>query len=245
MDRHPEITERFARETAEHKMTVLRDDGIYRHLRFIGPKTSAYWFELVTWPNSLAFRGDGDSFIFSRVEDMFMFFRDGARYGINPHYWGEKITDGRERIEQYSKERFDRVVAEALTEAEADYPGVTKAWAGRIDDEFNTEYEDEARRALDEFRFGTAYKVSCSCSETRGFSEDYEAAIWRKTHVAGLGHTTTTEAGDVFRFYDTWEWDLRDYHWWFLWVCTAIVWGIGQYDASKATPLVEGGAVQS
>ena len=34
-----------------------------------------------------------------------------------------------------------------------------------------------------------------------------------------------------FRFTDTtWEWDLRDYDWTFLWACHAIRWGIAQYD---------------
>jgi len=37
------------------------------------------------------------------------------------------------------------------------------------------------------------------------------------------------------RFSDTWEWDLRDYTWPFLWSCCAIRWGIAQYRA--ATPV--------
>jgi hypothetical protein len=37
-----------------------------------------------------------------------------------------------------------------------------------------------------------------------------------------------------FRFEDVWDWDFRDYDWWFLWACHAIVWGIRQYDTAKA-----------
>ena len=32
------IAERFKRETAGHQMTVLHDDGLYRHLRFMNPE---------------------------------------------------------------------------------------------------------------------------------------------------------------------------------------------------------------
>jgi hypothetical protein len=84
--------ERFEQETAEHEMTVLRDDGLYRHLRFQRPGTSIYWFDLVTWPGRLVICGDCGDLMFSRLRDMFEFFgpdssRGGfedARWGINP-----------------------------------------------------------------------------------------------------------------------------------------------------------------
>jgi hypothetical protein len=41
-----------------------------------------------------------------------------------------------------------------------------------------------------------------------------------------------------FQFFDVWEWRLRNYDWWFLWSLHAIVWGIGQYDASHGRPVV-------
>lgn len=34
-----DIAARFARDTAQHEMTVLHDDGLYRHLRF----QRTYW----------------------------------------------------------------------------------------------------------------------------------------------------------------------------------------------------------
>ena len=33
-----------------------------------------------------------------------------------------------------------------------------------------------------------------------------------------------------FEFYDTWEWDCREYTAQFLWCCEAIPWGIAKYD---------------
>lgn len=37
----------------------------------------------------------------------------------------------------------------------------------------------------------------------------------------------------TFRFADSWEWDLRDWDWWFLWACHAIQWGVAQYEAAR------------
>lgn len=53
-----EAAERFTKDVAGHVMTVLHDDGLYRHLRFVQPDRSGYWFEIVTWPGSLAVRGE-------------------------------------------------------------------------------------------------------------------------------------------------------------------------------------------
>ena len=196
---YPEIEKRFKAETADHEMTVLHADGLYRHLRFRAPDTGFYWFDLITWPGKLAFVGDGTGLTFARVEDMFTFFRN-PQYGINPVYWSEKLVTDRDSVKTFSAAKFTKRVAEALTWAEETFPGVTAAWAEHTEDH-DTEYEVNAREALDDFTF-------------RPDGADYRSK--------------------PFTFTDTLEWDLRDYDWWFLWACHAIVWGIGQYDASKS-----------
>lgn len=81
--------ETFLQDVANHRMNVLRDDGIYRHLKFRSTKCGwNQWFEIVTWPGTLVLHGDMGSWTFSRVEDMFTFFR-GER--INQSYWAEKL----------------------------------------------------------------------------------------------------------------------------------------------------------
>ena len=45
--------ERFLKNAAAHQMEVLRDDGVNRHLRFRNPESSAYWFDIITWPGTL------------------------------------------------------------------------------------------------------------------------------------------------------------------------------------------------
>lgn len=203
-DYYPESTARFQADTKDHEMTVLLDGGLYRHLRFKPPGRSFYWFDLITWPGKLAFVGDGEAFAFSRLEDMFEFFRM-SRGRINPMYWAEKLVTASDRARTYSVEKFTGRVAEALGDVEDDYPGVTAAWAAHVED-FDVQYAANAREALDDFRF--------------------------KPEGAPVEQAP-------FRFEDTWEWDFQDWHWWFLWACQGIAWGISQYDALKAAKPAE------
>src|SRR5689334_2637077 len=115
-DRDKDIRERFQRETAGHVMEIKHDDGSYRHLRFHNPKVSGYWFDLITTPWTLVFRGDGESFVFSRIEDMFAFFR-GPVGRINPGYWAEKLTSDRDSVMTYEEDLLKRQVADELKEA--------------------------------------------------------------------------------------------------------------------------------
>ncbi|MFI8872395.1 hypothetical protein [Streptomyces sp. NPDC055243] len=236
MSEYPEIAERFARETARHEMVVLQDHGLYRRLVFRPQGHSFYWFELITTPGQLVFSGDGESYVFRRLDDMFEFFRSGLRRDgsvrIDPGYWDEKLASNRDAARTYSQKRFDEEVARDLEIAEESYPGVTAAWAEHLEDEFNTEYEEEARRALDEFSFGESYKATCKACDW-----STERSSWWSTHSELTNHRNDAGAehngpvrDQTFHFTDTWEWQLRDHDWWFLWACTAIVSGIARYD---------------
>lgn len=147
----------FTADVAKHEMTVLKDDGLYKHLRFQTPGHSFEWFDIVTWPGALSVGGDRDGFVFRCSEDMLAFFRESARTasGINPGYWAEKVKDGRDRCRSYSQELFDKTVAEDLAEAEEGWPGVTAAWAEFCED-YNTEYEQAALAALQHFEYWPA-----------------------------------------------------------------------------------------
>lgn len=251
--RHREIAERFRRETANHEMTVLHDDGLYRQLRIRDPKYGSYWFDLITVPGALIFQGDGETFAFRRIEDMFKFFRSGiwkdGSLHTNPHYWGEKLTSDRNSVMQYDEELFAHQVAEALAEAEEDYPGITDAWNAKTDGvfpEYDTHHEQGAREALEDFEFGVVYRASCACGASEEFVEEHHAARWRADYItpenAQRTHGSTVKRIDGFEFADTWEWDLKGYCWWFLWACHGIVWGIAQYDASKKAAELAGTA---
>lgn len=91
--REPTV-EVFLEDVANHKMEVLLDQGIYRHIRFRKPGDSNHWFEIITWPNFLTVAGDMGTWTFSRLPDMFDFFRSSKEMSINPSYWAEKLQNG-------------------------------------------------------------------------------------------------------------------------------------------------------
>lgn len=188
MNEYPEIAARFARDTAGHEMTVLHDDGLYRHLRFNNPQYGEYWFDLITWPGSLVMRGDvGDGYIFTRLPDMFEFFRADRRWGINPHYWAEKLGGGRQSVKEYSETAFRQIVGELFVDAVRfnDAPrGIGKAVRAEILDQDLSD-EGEARKLLESFEY-----QGFDFGETWEFSfSDYDSSFLWCCHaiVWGIG----------------------------------------------------------
>lgn len=236
MSDYSDVAARFARDTAGHRMTVLHDQGLYRHLVFSDPTHGFYWFELITTPQQLVFSGDGNSYVFRRTEDMFQFFRSGiwrdGSLNINPGYWSEKLTSGREAATSYSEELFEKEVAKTLADVEGDYPGIAAAWAEHVESEFNTEYEEDALRALSEFRFGEACLAKCFACNWEFEGDTYSGTSAKaRGHRRAAGDKHTAPVRDLaFTFSDMGEMDLQDFEWWFLWACQAIVWGIARYD---------------
>lgn len=113
-DKYQPTQDQFDNDVAGGKMELLSDDGLYRHLRFHLDGGGFRWFDIVTWPNRLVITGDCETFVFTRLTDMFEFFRSGGAR-INPSYWQEKIIDGRERAQRFE---WDTFRAAALAEFE-------------------------------------------------------------------------------------------------------------------------------
>lgn len=234
VNREQEIAERFARDTAGHQMTVLHEDGLYRHLRFRNPRSSEFWFELITWPGCLTIRGDyGDAYTFARIPDMFEFFR--SRSGrINPHYWAQKLDGHRQSAKTYSEDAFRQIVCELFVSAaqcEGVPAGTGKAVRAEILDQDLFD-EGEARELLDTFEFGATFKASCTCGKSEVFSTDTQADRWRIEHIepGHRAHVSKVTRVPGFSFGETWELTFTDYERDFLWACHAIVWGIARYD---------------
>lgn len=115
---------KFLCDVDSHNMTILLNDGIYRHIRFQNPGTNVYMFDIITWPDHLCYTGDMGSFLFKRTEDMFMFFRnektnDEGLY-INLSYWAEKCLagDNVNGIKEYSPDTFVQAIEDYLTNDE-------------------------------------------------------------------------------------------------------------------------------
>ncbi|KAB7753684.1 hypothetical protein [Mycolicibacterium mucogenicum] len=142
--------------TRKHEMTVLRDEGTYRHIRFKEPGTSIWWFDLVTWPGHLVITGDLQDFHFSRLDDMFEFFRKPPGY-INASYWSEKLC-GPQRFESFSPDSLKRQVYKHFRDWCRDNEGPHYPLWRAIRDEV-LDYLDEcdetlAHQRLHRFQFG-------------------------------------------------------------------------------------------
>jgi len=107
--------EQFIENTKEHELTVLHDDGLYRHLMMRKPNSSNMYYEVITWPGYLSIVGDMGSSTFSRIPDMFDFFRT-EQLGINLGYWTEKevSTSKFGKNTEFDTEELSRLLNEWL-----------------------------------------------------------------------------------------------------------------------------------
>ena len=96
--------EQFLEDVKNHQLTIDKNDGVSRHLKFANPNDCNQSFNITTSPNYLVITGDMGSLVFSRRYDMFEFFRSD-NLKIYPDYWAEKIqsTSHEAQIASYSK----------------------------------------------------------------------------------------------------------------------------------------------
>lgn len=231
--------ERFAADVAQHQMSVQLDQGFYRHLRCSAPHTGMGWFEIVTWPGSLAVRGDMDAgYVFHRIDDMFAFFRgNGNERGINPSYWAEKLDHGpRSATKRYSEDLFRQQLDEELAEYAKAYDDLA-----RSNDEVRDLYEAADYTERWPFnRQGPRPPLELKTpDEVRELLTDYDDDGAFAFEDGARQVLSQLETHGVLS--DTSEWRLTDWDYHFLWTCHSIVWAIRQYDAVKAASPAEEG----
>ncbi|MDV6347518.1 hypothetical protein R2083_08320 [Nitrosomonas sp. Is35] len=202
--------EEFLLEVTEHGIKIVRDDDIHRHVVFKNPGSSIYWFELITWPGTLCINGDCGTYVFSRLNDMFQFFRQkngDDSLLINPSYWGEKLqaVDRCSGFMEFDENSFRERVREHFDSFV----------------ESNPELDPELNNHRDELWVAIADDVLYHSSNEH---EAYQA-------VNDFNH----EIGDsVFEFTDFFDGGgTETYTARYLWCLYAIVWGIRQYDLTK------------
>jgi hypothetical protein len=197
----PASAERFTRDTEGFEMTVLHDDGVYRHLRFRHPtEGSMYWFDLVTWPGCLTFRGDMGTWTFARELDMALQFFSEQGYA-NASYWSEKLQggDGQRGAQRFSPERFREHIRQAYRD-HLEAEGVS-ADADLWQDIHSTFMDDWA-------------------------PEDQTTCI----HLAAqYAWRPRYDQPVKFTFGDAWEWDCTEWDHAFLWACQGIRAGLAKY----------------
>ena len=129
------VEEIFKEDVKNHEMKVLNDNGVYRHIRFSRPESSAFCFDLVTWPNHLSISGDCGTFVFSRLHDMFEFFTGKKP---NLHYWGQKL----ESVNKYSASTYNNGYSEWLSDL---------FWKN-LKECFSGYYDEKAEEKMAEFK---------------------------------------------------------------------------------------------
>lgn len=170
----------FESETTEHALTVLHDDGLYRHLRCAQPGTGMWAWQIVTWPGYLTICGDiGSGFTFYRLDDMFEFFHwTGEPFRINPGYWAEKLPRSI-KYQDFSEEMF----AEVTRRQAKDYAERS------IDDEaslarFNAEVEELIESPFEYLSDESAHEAvrTFTFDGKRVFSDTWEWEFTDYTH---------------------------------------------------------------
>lgn len=198
--------ESFLKDVASHKMKVIYEDGINRHIVFCKKGSSDMRFDLITWYGYLCYTGDMGTYVFKRIPDMFDFFRSknieydkkmGRNIPINLSYWHEKLeaVDRSNGAKEFSLEVFREAVKSYVDNrdegyGENEYAQLVDAVKEQLlDNDF--QFEIEARQAVEDFEF------------------------------------------EGFEFSDFCEYDLQDYTHRYVWCCYAIAWGVQQYDNGK------------
>jgi hypothetical protein len=207
--------DKFLHDVEDFNMTIIKDDGIYRHLRFKHPETRTMSFDILTWPGHLCYTGDMGSYLFSRVNDMFEFFRHGKDEDVlyvNPPYWSEKVLalDKCGYIREYDPEKFEKYVKGEAVEMclamrDEEFEGDESV---RPDVIFMERVEDEI---LD-------------------YSGEESAAIHNAVNFEWRGD---------YPFQDIYEVSFKDFSFHYIWCCFALVWGIDMYDKQKQEKMDE------
>lgn len=197
--------ESFLKDINNHELTILRNQGLYRHLSFKDKNNICHkYFEIITFPKYLVITGDMGTLVFRRCEDMFNFFRD-TEMKINPYYWAEKIEAVNLEAKDASYLKFDIDVAHKAAEnslkdflqCQSIQDQLSKSNIEELTEQVNI----KILHTVDQYDFVTAVRDFCLF----GFEPD-------------------------FRFEDCFVYANE-----YLWLCYAIVWGIQQYDAKFKT----------
>lgn len=194
----------FRKTTRNHKLIIHKDDGVFRHITLKNSESYNRHYHLTTWPGYLAVSGDMGEWVFTRLQDMFDFFRAGPyeQMGkISFRYWAEKCraADKNTLIWAYDEDLY----VQAIRSDMASYlSGFSLS---------------EAKTIVSEAIYDDLFVPP----ETQDGA--LEKAMYWDCPVNG-----------GFPFQDFWDHRLQSLTPGFKWICYAIQWGIRQYDLEKS-----------
>ena len=201
--------DRFLGIVENHQMKIDLDISSHRHLVFKEPSSSAYHFNITTFPGHLCVSGDMGCFVFKYpMPDMFSFFRSEDGWGINPSYWEEKVCaqsmpDG--GVKSYSKDKTEAKLRELL--------------------EDHKEYLAECNEPEQQEKIAAAESYVSEIITTY-LEGEYEAVAairdWDEDLAGGMSFDCVSDALEE-------EFTSR-----YLFCCYAVAWAIKQYDNHHA-----------
>lgn len=97
---------KFLNDVISHEMKIFADNDVNRTLRFRQPACGNQYFYITTWPGHLCISGDMGTFVFSRLPDMFEFFRGDKEPNLG--YWSEKLEAG--NAKKYSEKEAEAAI---------------------------------------------------------------------------------------------------------------------------------------
>lgn len=254
MKAHTCSQEQFLKDVKDHKIDIIMDNGLYRHINF-SKGSYCYSFNLVTWPGHLCIEGDIGTYVFTRIPDMFDFFRDGnsEELKINTRYWSEKcetkgnikefsVDSFRENVQEYIDEHWD---LDEFIELEEDYIDespdsvvYTYTWTEKQKDDdysFRSIMGFDKPESLKHGPFGTKDEAIEDLKAT--LQEELEDVIASADDHPVLGYRAASEwksEATGLELSDFWECSSEVYTYHFIWCLWAIAWGIRQYDEAKS-----------
>lgn len=207
--------ERFLYDVKNHKLEILLDNGIYRHLRLSKPNECHQYYEIITFPEGLLIRGDMGCYEFERNEDMFMFFRidedrchNDEKLPINDGYWAEKIKASCRR-NGYCQFDID-IVEEQMQEDIQEYI------ASLADD--GVHYSEEQLHDLEVELTELVNSIEC------------ENDLYREINSCHF-HSINKDADEIFNAEEGYS--CKEYSYNYIWCLYAIVYAIKLYDEAK------------
>lgn len=211
----------FLNQVKDHVLEVIRDDGVHRHIRLRKPGTMCEHFDLITWPGYLCYTGDMGTYVFSRLNDMFEFFRTdrrteylaskGLTLGINLSYWAQKVEAGDKSSSGNGIKEF---CIETAHESARDYVKNHTDHLGPCD------FDDDAEKQIQTDRLAS-------------LTTELQDEIYSTDDEYSFTQAVRDFEHDGFEFVDFWEYTTDAYTYRFVWCCYALAWGIQKYDDAK------------
>ena len=197
--------ESFLKNIKDHQIGIIKDAGLYRHIRCKRPDTMNMYFDIITFLGGLLYTGDMGTYEFERVEDMFKFFRDPDKnLHINSDYYAEKC-------------KAESIYGEGIRKFDEDsFINNIKHYYDTYFEDCDDSYKDEKERVW----------IEIESQILNNDHSEYEL-------VSNLNNFSMYHDASEFQFTGFWEYSYQSKTYHFLWCLYAIVWTVQKYDEMK------------